>query len=134
MYTRAMDYESSDRSTREAREHFADVINDAIRGRVTYITSNGRRVAAIVPLAVAEALASPNFPLDFPCRHSRDATPVSPSYPQRYRADRKCPQCGHVVPVQVVVQSPGVIGYRCGRGHMGLATVAVESARERIRP
>ena len=57
MYTRAMDYESSDRSAREAREHFADVINDAIRGRVTYITSNGRRVAAIVPLAVAEALA-----------------------------------------------------------------------------
>ena len=44
MYTRAMDYESSDRSTREAREHFADVNNDAIRGRVTYITSNGRRV------------------------------------------------------------------------------------------
>ena len=71
---------------------------------------------------IRQALASPNFPLDFPCRHSRDATPVSPSYPQRYRADRKCPQCALVVPVQVVVQSPQVIGYRCDRGHMWLAT------------
>ena len=52
-----MEQEPCERSAREVREHLADVINDAIRGRVTYITSNGRRVAAIVPLAVAEALA-----------------------------------------------------------------------------
>jgi len=45
-----MDYESCERSAREAREHFADVINDAIQGRITYITSHGRRVAAVVPL------------------------------------------------------------------------------------
>jgi len=46
----AMDYESTERTSREAREHFADVINDAIQGRITYITSHGRRVAAVVPL------------------------------------------------------------------------------------
>ena len=45
-----MDYESTERTSREAREHFADVINDAIQGRITYITSHGRRVAAVVPL------------------------------------------------------------------------------------
>jgi prevent-host-death family protein len=49
-----MDYESSDRSAREAREHFADVLNDAIRGRITWITQRGRRIAAVVPLSVAE--------------------------------------------------------------------------------
>jgi prevent-host-death family protein len=51
MYAGVMDYDSTERSAREAREHFADVINDAIQGRITYITSHGRRVAAIVPLA-----------------------------------------------------------------------------------
>lgn len=43
-------------STADARAHLADVINAAgIRGRITYLTSRGRRVAAIVPVAVAEA-------------------------------------------------------------------------------
>ena len=45
-----MENEPRERSAREAREHFADVINDAIQGRITYITSHGRRVAAVVPL------------------------------------------------------------------------------------
>jgi len=53
-----MEQEPCERSAREVREHLADVINDAIRGRVTYITSNGRRVAAVVPLDVAETLAA----------------------------------------------------------------------------
>jgi len=48
-----MEQEPAERSIREVREHLADVINDAIHGRVTYITSRGRRVAAVVPLAVA---------------------------------------------------------------------------------
>jgi hypothetical protein len=64
----------------------------------------------------------PGFPLDFSCRHARNVAPVTPSYPQRYRADRHCPQCKFVTSVQVVVQSPAVIGYRCDRGHMWLAT------------
>jgi prevent-host-death family protein len=37
------------------RKHIADVLNDvSARGRIVYITSRGRRVAAIVPLTVAE--------------------------------------------------------------------------------
>ena len=50
-----MELESGERTTREVRQHLADIINDAIRGKVTYITSNGRRVAAVVPLAIADA-------------------------------------------------------------------------------
>ncbi|MFB7738259.1 type II toxin-antitoxin system prevent-host-death family antitoxin [Streptomyces sp. NPDC056112] len=43
-------------SVAEARRSLADVLNDAsVRGRITYITSRGRRVAAVVPLPVAEA-------------------------------------------------------------------------------
>jgi len=39
-----------ERSIREVREHLADIINDAVQGRTTYITSRGRPVAAVVPL------------------------------------------------------------------------------------
>jgi prevent-host-death family protein len=45
-----MEHEPRERSARETREHFADVINDAIQGHITYVTSHGRRVAAVVPL------------------------------------------------------------------------------------
>lgn len=47
-----MEHEPIERTTREVREHLADVIGDAIAGKVTFITSNGRRVAAVVPLAL----------------------------------------------------------------------------------
>ena len=42
------------------REQLADVLNDtAVYGHITYITSRGRRVAAIVPVPVADqAVAS----------------------------------------------------------------------------
>ena len=46
--------EPEELSTSEVRERLADVINNAIRGQVTYITSRGRRVAAVVPLAVVD--------------------------------------------------------------------------------
>jgi len=40
---------------KELRADLADVINNvAVRGRITYITSRGRRVAAIVPVEIAE--------------------------------------------------------------------------------
>ena len=39
----------------------------------------------------------------------------------RYTADRICPECARLVPVEVVVDSPHVIGYRCGQGHKWLA-------------
>jgi prevent-host-death family protein len=41
-------------SVRDARTHFADVLYRAAAGRITYVTSRGRRIAAVVPLAVAE--------------------------------------------------------------------------------
>jgi prevent-host-death family protein len=41
---------------RDLRLNLADVLNDtAVRGRIAYITSRGRRIAAIVPVPVAEA-------------------------------------------------------------------------------
>lgn len=44
---------------RELRAGLSDVINEtAIRGRITYVTSRTRRVAAIVPVPDAEALES----------------------------------------------------------------------------
>jgi prevent-host-death family protein len=40
----------------DARTKFADLLNAAaVRGQITYITQRGRRVAAIVPVPVAEA-------------------------------------------------------------------------------
>lgn len=37
------------------RQQLADVLNEtAVYGRVTYITSRGRRVAAIVPVPIAD--------------------------------------------------------------------------------
>ncbi|WP_255218867.1 type II toxin-antitoxin system prevent-host-death family antitoxin, partial [Actinomadura formosensis] len=42
-------------SVADARRQFADVLNDAaVRGRITYITNRGRRIAAIVPVPIAE--------------------------------------------------------------------------------
>jgi len=49
-----MDREPAELTTRDVREHLADVINAAVQGQVTYITSRGRRVAAVVPLAIAD--------------------------------------------------------------------------------
>jgi prevent-host-death family protein len=42
---------------RELRAALSEVLNDtAVRGRITYVTSHGRRVAALVPVPDAEAL------------------------------------------------------------------------------
>ncbi len=47
---------SEEMSVADARRQFADVLNDAaVRGRITYITNRGRRIAAIVPVPIAEA-------------------------------------------------------------------------------
>jgi prevent-host-death family protein len=47
--------ESVEMSTKDVRAELADVLNAAaVHGRITYITSRGRRVAAIVPLEIAE--------------------------------------------------------------------------------
>ena len=68
---------------------------------------------------VREKMASPTFPVDFPCRHPKLF--AVPPLPARYTADRVCPECARLVPVEVVVQDPRTIGYRCGQGHMWLA-------------
>jgi prevent-host-death family protein len=40
----------------DLRAKLADVLNDsAVRGRITYVTSRGRRIAAVVPVQLAEA-------------------------------------------------------------------------------
>jgi len=51
-----MEHEPIERSAREIRARLADVIGDAIAGKITYITSNGRRVAAVVPLATIDRI------------------------------------------------------------------------------
>jgi prevent-host-death family protein len=48
--------DSVETSTAELRRQLAEHINDvAVRGRIVYVTSRGRRVAALVPVEVAEA-------------------------------------------------------------------------------
>ncbi|HEX5566617.1 MAG TPA: type II toxin-antitoxin system prevent-host-death family antitoxin [Streptomyces sp.] len=48
--------EPNELSVREFRAQMADVLNEtAIRSQITYITNRGRRVAAVVPVAAAEA-------------------------------------------------------------------------------
>lgn len=45
-----------ERSVRALRAELADVLNSAaVHGTITYITSRGRRIAAVVPVPVAEA-------------------------------------------------------------------------------
>lgn len=39
----------------DLRYNLAEILNDtAVHGRITYVTRNGRRIAAIVPVPVAE--------------------------------------------------------------------------------
>jgi antitoxin (DNA-binding transcriptional repressor) of toxin-antitoxin stability system len=46
----------SEKTAAEVRRELAAILNTtAVRGEITYITQRGRRVAAIVPLHVAEA-------------------------------------------------------------------------------
>lgn len=48
---------SAEIGIRELRASLSDVVNEtAVRGRITYVTSRGRRVAAIVPVPDAEAV------------------------------------------------------------------------------
>ncbi|MFJ6559921.1 type II toxin-antitoxin system prevent-host-death family antitoxin [Streptomyces sp. NPDC091412] len=55
-YADVMTERSEEMSVADARRQFADVLNAAsARGQITYITSRGRRVAAVVPLPIAEA-------------------------------------------------------------------------------
>lgn len=56
---------AEEKSVRDVRANIADVIHDAsVRGQITYITSRGRRVAAVVPVLVAEAAERDASPED----------------------------------------------------------------------
>ncbi len=78
---------------------------------------------------VRAKLNSPAFPLDFPCRHPRPASWPVPPLPARYRGERVCPRCKALRDVEVAVQDPAVIGYRCGQcSHMWLAAAGQQAA------
>ncbi|MFE9736165.1 type II toxin-antitoxin system prevent-host-death family antitoxin [Streptomyces sp. NPDC005863] len=48
---------------RELRAALSDVLNEtAVRGRITYVTSRGRRIAAIVPVPDAETIEAKKQP------------------------------------------------------------------------
>lgn len=48
---------STEKGIRELRSALSEAVNDAaVRGRITYITSHGRRLAAIVSVSEAEAI------------------------------------------------------------------------------
>jgi len=52
-----MPHDMQEISLATARAQLADVVNDAaVRGRITYLTNRGRRVAAIVSVRQAEHL------------------------------------------------------------------------------
>lgn len=54
---------SAEVGIRELRAELSDVLNEtAVRGRITYVTSRGRRVAAIVPVPDAEAIEAKKKP------------------------------------------------------------------------
>jgi prevent-host-death family protein len=49
------DTKITETSVADLRRRLADALNDvAVRGRIVYVTSRGRRVAALVPVEVAE--------------------------------------------------------------------------------
>ncbi|MFJ8345094.1 hypothetical protein ACIQ9J_01700 [Streptomyces sp. NPDC094153] len=54
---------SAEIGIRKLRETLPDVLHDAsVRGRITYVTNHGRRVAAIVPVPFAEAIEAQQQP------------------------------------------------------------------------
>ncbi|MDH6189198.1 prevent-host-death family protein [Streptomyces sp. CZ24] len=58
---------SAEIGVRDLRTQLSDVLHEStVRGRITYVTSRGRRVAAIVPVDVAEAAEAQQTPGDAP--------------------------------------------------------------------
>ncbi|MEU7416747.1 type II toxin-antitoxin system prevent-host-death family antitoxin [Streptomyces antibioticus] len=54
---------SAEIGIRDLRAKLSDVVNDtAVYGQITYVTSRGRRVAAIVPVPDAEAIEEKKKP------------------------------------------------------------------------
>ncbi|WP_237309855.1 type II toxin-antitoxin system prevent-host-death family antitoxin [Streptomyces sp. AMCC400023] len=57
---------------RDLRASISEVLNQAVRGQITYVTSYGRRIAAIVPVVDAEAIEA---------SRQREGTPAGESAP-----------------------------------------------------
>lgn len=54
---------SAEIGIRELRAKLSDVLNDvSVRGQITYVTSHGRRVAALVSVLDAEAIEAKRQP------------------------------------------------------------------------
>jgi len=54
---------SAEIGIRDLRASLSEVVNEAaVRGRIIYVTSRGRRVAAIVPVPDAEAIEEARSP------------------------------------------------------------------------
>jgi prevent-host-death family protein len=52
--------DTSEISVAELRKNLAEILNDtAVKGQVIYVTRNGRRIAAIVPVPAAEQIGQP---------------------------------------------------------------------------
>ncbi|WP_157254809.1 type II toxin-antitoxin system prevent-host-death family antitoxin [Nonomuraea typhae] len=52
--------EPNEMSVRDLRSELADVLNDAaVYGRITYVTNRGRRIAAVVPVPIADQAIEP---------------------------------------------------------------------------
>ena len=83
-------------------------------GKPGTVAARGGCTPCVSERKVREALNSPLFPADFPCRHPKLFS--VPSLPARYVADRVCPECARLASVEVAVQDPRTIGYRCERG------------------
>ncbi|WP_433796480.1 type II toxin-antitoxin system prevent-host-death family antitoxin [Actinoplanes sp. CA-252034] len=44
----------------DLRQNLAEILNStAVHGKITYVTRNGRRIAAIVPVPMAEQIDQP---------------------------------------------------------------------------
>lgn len=50
---------SDEKTVRKLRSTLSETLENAVRGQITYVTSNGRRIAAVVPLVDAEAIDDP---------------------------------------------------------------------------
>ena len=114
----------------QSQEEFIESLEDIIESREGIIED----MRAILVqkgddseiLHEARTALSDWFIATYPHLYPRQGRPqlrvIRGPYPHRYLADRACPECAMLLPVEVVVDSPKVIGYRCGQGHKWLVS------------
>ena len=136
-------------STRELRAELADVINAAgMHNQITFVTSRGRRVAAVVSVAVAEAVAEDsqvagdvatalNYAVNVALHEDRGGTPdLTPAEIfEDYAADllREFggdPDRGLAAARAIAAGIPGEVGYPALCRHAALAVELCQRAVE----